>query len=82
MFYYNDIISPIRRYLIRRPDVLKAIIGFWKESLFDQSRVEEKFRVLDVANYNYHGLESDDDEDEADKWDVQNIGTKESKTSK
>lgn len=83
MVYYNSIVNPIKRYLVKRADVLKAIIGFWKESLVDPSKVEEKFRVLDaMAADNNHGLESDDDEDEADRWDVQNVGTKDSKTSK
>ncbi len=81
MLFYSEIITPIRQYLIKRPDVIKTIISFWKESLIDNMDENETFRVLDVANYNYHGLESDDDEEEADKWDVQNIGTKDNKTS-
>lgn len=82
MVYYNTIVNPIKRYLVKRPDVLKAIIGFWKESLIDPSKVEEQFRVIDaLAADHYQGLESDDDEEEADRWDVQNIGTKDSKTS-
>lgn len=83
MVFYNDIVNPIKRYLVKRADVLKAIIGFWKESLIDPSKVEEQFRVLDtLAADNYQGLESDDDEEEADRWDVQNVGTKDSKTSR
>lgn len=30
MVYYNTIVNPIKRYLVKRPDVLKAIIGFGK----------------------------------------------------
>lgn len=78
MIYYAEIITPVRQYLVKRPDVLKAIIAFWKESLVDGKASTETYRVLDAANYNYHGLESDDDEAEADKWDVQNIGSKDS----
>ena len=83
MVYYNSIVNPIKQYLVKRADVLKAIIGFWKESLIDPSKVEEQFRVLDtLAADNYQGLESDDDEEEADRWDVQNVGTRDTKTSK
>jgi hypothetical protein len=78
--HYKEIITPIRQYLIKRTDILRAIIAVWKESLSSDSG--EKFRVLDVANYNHYGLESDDDELEADNWDVQTIGTKEHQTSK
>lgn len=35
MIYYAEIITPVRQYLVKRPDVLKAIIAFWKESLVD-----------------------------------------------
>lgn len=82
MVHYNSIVNPIKRYLVKRADVLKAIIGFWKESLIDPLKVEEQFRVIDAhAADNHQGLESDDDEEEADRWDVQNVGFKESKTS-
>lgn len=82
MLFYSEIITPVRQYLIKRPDVIKAIISFWKSSLAENREESETYRVLDAANYNYHGLESDDDEEEADKWDVQNIGTRENKTSR
>lgn len=82
MIFYSSIVTVIKRYLVKRHDILKAIIGYWKESLNADAVDEDMFKVIDVANYNYHGLESDDDEEEADRWDVHNVGTKDSKTSR
>lgn len=83
MIYYKNIITPVRVYLVKRPDVLKAIIAFWKDFLASPEESVEEYRVLDAANYNYQGLVSDDDEEEADKWDVQNVGVldRDSKTT-
>lgn len=68
MQYYESIINNVRTYLVRRPDILKAIIACWKENGQSTSSTADSFKVLDLANY--QGLESDDDEEEADKWDV------------
>lgn len=83
MLFYDSIINAVRTYLIKRPDILKSIISCWKESghmnmAVDSSSAGETYKVLDMANY--HGLESDDDEEEAEKWDVQNVDSRESKT--
>ena len=68
MQYYESIINNVRTYLVRRPDILKAIIACWKDCGQSPAPSNDTFKVLDLANY--HGLESDDDEEEADKWDV------------
>jgi hypothetical protein len=81
MIYYSKIVTSIKGYLVKRHDILKAIIGYWKDSLNSDAGDSETFKVIDVANNNYHGLESDDDESEAEKWEVYNVGTRESKTS-
>lgn len=73
MLHYQEVVGPIRQYLTKRPDIIKAVISIWKDTLSNSSGDSETYRVLDVAPHQSHGLESDDDEAEADKWDVRNI---------
>jgi hypothetical protein len=73
MLHYQDIVGPIRQYLTKRPDIIKSVIGIWKDTLNNSSGESETYRVLDVAPHQSHGLESDDDEAEAEKWDVRNV---------
>lgn len=73
MTHYQTVVGPIRQYLTKRPDIIKAVIGIWKDTLSNSGGESDTYRVLDVAPHQSHGLESDDDEAEADKWDVRNV---------
>lgn len=73
MLHYQEVVGPIRQYLTKRPDIIKAVISIWKDTLSNSSGDTETYRVLDVAPHQSHGLESDDDEAEADRWDVRNV---------
>jgi len=67
------VVGPIRQYLTKGHDIIKAVIGIWKDTLSNSGGDSETYRVLDVVPHQSHGLESDEDEAEADRWDVRNV---------
>ena len=72
-YYFEKVITPIKKYLFKRPDVLRCIISLWIDDLENQNN--SRNGPVRIPTFEEHAMDlsSDDDEEAAERWEVQNI---------
>ena len=79
-YYFEKVTTPIKKYLFKRPDVLRCIISLWIEDMemknSNANQVDTRLVKIPTFEEQVNELSSDDDEAAAEKWEVHNIAGK------
>lgn len=76
-FIFDRVTLPIKGYLLKRNDTLRCIISFLTEDVENYSKLTKE--VVKIPSKEYiEEVDSDEDENAAERWEIFNI--KESKT--
>eukprot|EP01017_Pseudomicrothorax_dubius_P034038 TRINITY_DN461_c0_g1_i5.p1 TRINITY_DN461_c0_g1~~TRINITY_DN461_c0_g1_i5.p1 ORF type:complete len:816 (-),score=203.93 TRINITY_DN461_c0_g1_i5:80-2527(-) len=69
---FEKITTPIKEYLLKRTDTLRCIISLLNEDSESYNKMVNDFLKIPSKNLgdNYAELSSDDDEEQAEKWEV------------
>jgi anaphase-promoting complex subunit 2 len=75
-YYFEKVITPIKKYLFKRPDVLRCIISLWIDDMENNGAGKKGIVKIPTFDEHVNELSSDDDEGAAENWEVHNVADK------